>query len=262
MEELKYFDRIEVYVDGNMSSEDQQLFESELKTNVDLKTEYDAYLATKQTLEVFALEQISEELKSLSIVKENTLHDSSESIPSGRIISFPRRILGLAATLLLLIVAGTLWWSNAQYSDKQLARNNFITPNLSTVRGDANLEILAEASEPFYQGKYKITINQLQALDTSHPAYVDAQWLLGYAYLKNGQPQDALTAFQKVLKSDKDQLKASAEWHMILAYLDAGDQQAAEIALDELLQQPSGAYYSKAESLKKDLDTFWHKLTW
>ncbi len=262
MEELKYYDRINEYVEGSMSSENRQLFESELKTNDALKTEYDLYLATMKTLEVFALDQISEELKSLSIAEENTLHDSSESIPSGRIISFPRRILGLAATLLLLIVAGTLWWSNAQYSDRQLAKRNFITPNLSTVRGDTNLEILTEASEAFYQGKYKMIIKQLQSLDSSHPAYVDAQFILGYTYLKNEQPQDALTAFQKVLKSDKDQLKASAEWHMILAHLDVGDQKAAEIALDELLQYPTGAYYSKAKTLKKDLDSFWHKLTW
>lgn len=262
MEELKYYDRIDAYVEGSMSSENRQLFESELKTNEVLKTEYDIYFAAKQTLEVFALEQIGEELKSLSLEEENSFQANSKSIPSGRVISFPRRILSLVATLLLLIVAGTLWWSNAQYSDKQLAEKNFITPNLTNVRGDANHELLTEASEAFYQGKYEMTIKQLQPIDSSHPAYVDAQWLLGYAYLKNGQPQESLAAFMEVLKGDKVQLKASAQWHMILAYLDAGDQKAAESVLDELLQEPNGAYYSKAKTLKKDLDSFWHKLTW
>ena len=262
MDELKYYDRIEAFVGGTMSADEQTRFEAELETNPELKTEYLAYRATHDVMEVLAFEQLQEELREMDIGSTPSSTATTSKEPPARIRRMPRRLLTLAASFLVLVLAGTLWWSNSQYSDQQLAGKHFMTPNLSKVRGTNTEDALSQAATAFYQGNYDTSIRLLQSIPSSDPVYADAQWLLGYACLQEGRAQEAVTAFNVVLSGNKNELKASARWHRILAHIAAGDQVAAEKLLDGLLQDPSDAYFDKARVLKKELHSFWRKWTW
>ncbi len=271
MQNIKYYDRLEDYFNDRLSGEEKQRFELELKTNAELKTEYDAYLATREVIELLAFEQLGTELENMTpaMVKsdlESEEKTAEKTAKKGRVIAFPRRVLSLAAGFLLLILAGTFWWSNAQYGNDALASTYAIGPNLNDLSGrrseDGGDHILPKAAGLYHQGAYRKVIQELRGLPADGSIYPDIQNLLGHAYLKNDQPAAAVESFKAVLAGNKDQLKPGAQWHLILAQLANGDQPAAEAELDRLLQQPAGPYHAKAKALKGSLDSFWRKLAW
>ncbi|RMG84001.1 MAG: hypothetical protein D6714_08800 [Bacteroidetes bacterium] len=98
------------------------------------------------------------------------------------------------------------------------------------------------------------------SVESEMPGYVEAKYILGHAYLKNGQPDKAKDAFLKVVNAPENEWTKSAKWHLVLASLQSGDEQQAIQFLDEIIESNYDEYVDLAKRLKADLESPWRVL--
>lgn len=174
--------------------------------------------------------------------------------PKGLRLGF-RRKLAIAATLLLLIAAGTFWYAQANYSNQALLAANYSAPNFSAPRSTQQDVLYAEAARAFYTGEYEEVISSLKKNDQNTPA---SSLLLAHAYLKTNQ---ADLAIAKRPVTGADELKEEWQWVELLASLANGDASRLQQQLAELTSNPKHAYHNKAKVIQEQTQSTWRRLT-
>lgn len=243
MEELQYFERIEDYIDGNMSPEARQLFEADLQTNPQLQEEYEAMRATMVALEWMVTDELQQEKKSATITPLK--------------VASKRSWWMVAAGFLLLILLGGLGYANLNYSNQKLAQKAYTEPIWTNlVRGENNMET-QEINEALANEHYGYLNEILEKIPEKN---VDMLYLSANAWLKNKHFDPAIERFQQVVNSPDQSRKAAAEWYLVLAYLEKGDTAAAQEQIDRLLQQSNHPNRDKLLELNGQLNSPWRKL--
>lgn len=130
---------------------------------------------------------------------------------------FPWRLVGMAATITLLVMAGFWWFSRAEVIDSSLALADhywettekshlFDAAQRGTGEQDRN-----EAARSFFRsirsyqekGQYPTMIDQLEIYLSTTPAPIpfedDADWLLAISYLANDDLENARIQLRKIV---------------------------------------------------------------
>lgn len=252
MNELEYFDRVEAYAEGRMKAAEKQVFEKELDQNEMLRKEYEAYLASAKILDQLAFEQLRQKVAAI------------ENRGKNRGLFPLRRVLAIAAGLLLLLTIGSLWHYDRYFSNEALLAKYYEFPNVSGLKraGDRALTF-EEAYIAIAKKDFSTAINLLNSFPSTDPNYWEAQYILANLYLKTGQGQKAAETFERVLLLVVDQPEGytkNIDWWLIMAHLQVGDLEVVKSSLKTLLTQPDHPYHADALSLNSDLNNFWRKL--
>ncbi|HFA52073.1 MAG TPA: hypothetical protein ENJ95_23905 [Bacteroidetes bacterium] len=248
MKELKHFDQIHAYAEGQMDSGQRQAFEKELTADAELRAEYDAFLASQKAMEVLAFEQLGKMMGSRS---------PGAGARDVKVVPLWRRAWAQAAAVLLLAGAGLLWYANSQYKNELLADAYYIEPNLSPARGNGNGNLADQAAYAFESGNIEEAIRLAASADPGSSYFQDAQHILGHAYLKNGQFDLAVKAFEKVTNPE---WADDSDWHRALALLAAGRTDEAEKLLVDISNKNEEGYGKRADKLLDKLKSGWRKL--
>jgi len=176
-----------------------------------------------------------------------------------------RRLLAVAASVLVLLVAGSIWFANANYSRTSIAANQYELPMPNSEMG------VVEKESPFKKGRvaffnkqYKESIRLLEGIPSDSEKFTEAQYLLAHAHFNQKSYEKAAGLFTNV-KSNLDQLPMiyreinQINWYLILSKLGAGHDETETRALLKVLKE-NPAYKPKAEALEKALDSGWHHL--
>lgn len=187
------------------------------------------------------------------VSRKNIKHELEqiEAKQATRVVPFRTWAVGIAASVVLVVVAYWLWPRPTE-GEKLFAQYFEPYPNviMPTVRGDLEPDttLMAKAYRAYDREDYQSAISlfeQLKAKDEGTLLY------LGNSYLAIGQTQQAVALFLK-LKSDYHVFDEQAEWYLVLCYLQLNENGRAKKAVDELIGRDS-PYDEKAKQLLKIL---------
>jgi hypothetical protein len=145
-------------------------------------------------------------------------------------------VLGIAASIALLLMAGN-WWIKTNYKIDNVSKNQMVE--------SGNLEI-----------------NPLKKFGGSNPNLPTIDSVRTYYDLR--QYDKAITAYQGFLKDAEliainEQAKQKAEWQLVATYM-AQNNPNYRALLDEIATNPKHLYHQKALELKEKTNSIWWKL--
>ncbi|MFN3997528.1 tetratricopeptide repeat protein [Algoriphagus sp.] len=216
------FERIEEYILGNVSPEEIDAFESEMKKNADLRQKY---------LEVKKIISGIEE-----VALRNNLEIFHQEIDTENQIISPNRSINfwpwVAAAAIALCIATAVWVLYPQQSD---ARSLFAQyyqedPGLVTAMSSETNYEFDRAMVDYKSANYKEAIGRWEKLIQVRPENDTIQYFLGASHLalKNADP--AITYFEAVANNEISFFQKDAIWYLGLAYiLEGKNDQAVEV---------------------------------
>ncbi|MCC6462806.1 MAG: hypothetical protein IT260_20230 [Saprospiraceae bacterium] len=152
------------------------------------------------------------------------------------------RWMGIAATLVLLVMAVWMYRSQDGFQARQLA-DSFIREEQLPYAGfrkgaDAVLEKRMRAVDAYQRKDFNTAIDTWQQLQAQPEFSPDDQFFLGMCYLYNGQAAQALSAFGKHEKMDNpgNRFVQERQFFSALALIKTGDPNTARSVLQALEQ--------------------------
>lgn len=227
-----------------MSDPERQAFEAQLQSDEALRQEVAVYGQLFDGFDELKTEAFRQEVaKWTSEAKANSLSGRA-SIIALKPSRF-RRNIAIAASLLLLISAGLVWWTSQQYTTIEIVQQAYSPPLSEQTMGSQTLapnsfEKTFEAGHQFFQeGDYAKAIEQFEVV-------------IG-ALESNAGNLDQLT---------RSFYMENAKWTHLLARFADGQltDNAFSAELDTFVNDPSGDYADKAAELQNNLNSFWRKL--
>jgi len=174
-----------------------------------------------------------------------------------KIIRLPY-IMGLAASLCLLILAGN-WWLKR---DERLAYRHFESLPSAMAQSDISrsplgkVDVVKAALMKYEGGEYKEAIPLFEeALESYNKDSSILNLYYGISLLGSGKSAEAIQPLGKAARNREGSvpLQRASNWYLALAYLAEGEKEECREVLDQLIKE-KGDYHQQAVSLKKDID--------
>lgn len=207
---MKYLDRIESYLNDDLSEEARASFEKDCQTNPELTEELAFYIKAQQAFKQKKLAALTERYQGIKGSNVIAQHNSNRR----------RLYIGIAssaAVIALLILVGLPIFNNSKINNQLAARETHIQL-LSQTRsevGDQN--IIEKTSYAVLSGNYELALNLLDSLPTNaHKASL----LKASTYFGLKQYEKAAAAYEIYIKSNPDEYEdfLFAQWNLSLAY--------------------------------------------
>lgn len=281
------YDKIEQYVKGKLKDNELDAFEHDIQSNDELAAEVDFY---KKTTHVFKnirdferndtlLSEVDMKLETDDFFKviETQLKEEKSSTTTqveGKIVDISKRrhtsrmrILSLAASILVLVVTGSMIFSNTNYSNPALATLEF--DSLRTIEDKGNLKSsedviqnsLATGLNAIDDQEYSTAIHFFQTIKPTAERYESAQLYLAYALLETGDKATALEIVERLSAQQKNEtISYRAEWLALQILLKEGKVDDSFKSRLDSFSKRSGVFKKNSQGLQKQLNTFWRKL--
>lgn len=240
----KYHTQIEAWLLGELSPEEAQSFENQMKADDSLSKAVKEQEVAFEAIDLLVEENLTHKLKALQ----------EERYAKPRSIGILRRMpLAIAASVVVLIAAGVAFMMNQNFSNQQLVANNFEISDTG-IRGEGNA-----AFDSFANGDYTNAVAQFETILKENPERKAVQLYLGQSYYMLKDYPKALSQFETVFKNNTPDPRFSndARWYMGLTYLAMEDKQNAKTIFEELKNNQVPIFGEKAESILNDLESFW-----
>lgn len=242
-------ERIESYLDKEMSEKDRALFERELQTNDELKSLVNQEKLLRQGLQYADLSNLEGELKSL----DDQLNAEFDNGSKARAFDRPAYLRWAAVLIPILIIAGLFFW---QGQNKNNGLSDFLSANfepyenkaISVTRGGVNE--LNDAQKVFLdydKNDFKAAERGFRKLLDASPDNGQYQFYFGVTLLGLGKSIEARDVFQKHVDNNQP-LSNQAKWYLALAHLDLGESEMGLGLLKELTDSDS-SFYKQARLL-------------
>jgi tetratricopeptide (TPR) repeat protein len=254
---LQFENKIEDYLDGLLSSEEQQTFEDAMKNDkalankVAIVKEINHTIATEGKLKNFkkTLEPISNAHFPNNQKKETTKETVIRPIKNNR------KMWLIAASFLVLVVSSVLIWNvlkSETVDATELFAANYEPFNVNQ-RGENNdlTDIEKQALETYNAKDFAAAIPLLEQLSTENTTDEQLILQLGSAYLSTKQVEKAIAIFQKI-NTESVNCQA-AQWYLALAYLQNDEIEIAKKILETLANSGERTYPVKAKKLLEAL---------
>ena len=241
-----YFDLIDQYLLGRMSATEAQAFEARVAKEPALANALEQQRQAIQLLEINRDIQLKDQLKA---IHQNTIAQSNppNTSPTRSIVPMRRVLIGIAATIALLLIAYFLLPLNQ--SPTQLYASNYQPYSITIgARGQSIPQALTQASTLYQQGQYEAALPIFQSIaDTSQNTLLSLS--IGLCQLALERPTAAITTLKSI---QNDPLYGEpAQWYLALAYLKLEDITNSKSALQAI--QPNTEFYDQAQDLLKEL---------
>lgn len=171
-----------------------------------------------------------------------------------------RRLLSLAASVLVLVVAG-FWYAKSNFSTTALSTNNYLAADIPGTMGGNNTTNVTfqEGLNAFWVQKDLATAKTIfEKIPSTNLEFVEAQYFLGHIAFKEQDYPKAIQQYQQVLSANqlpnfinRDKLT----WNLLLARLGTGENIDTE--LTTILENENSPLYEQAKQLKAQMNSFW-----
>lgn len=247
MQKEKYI-RFDRYLNNELSEEEINSFEEQLKSDADFKEDFDIYSALESSLaskfkneeEAIALQ------KTLSDLGSHYIKQGENDKKETKVISLFRfRNLMVAASIALLI--GFFLFNNGRspvYDD--FAQHNSLE---LVVRGDNN-EAISKAETAFNAKNYEEALKQLTILSVNYPNDAEISLYMGISQLELNHYVEAETIFNAISEGNSA-LATKAVWYKALTFLKQKKLRECEEILKTIPE--SAEEYPQAKRLLKKL---------
>lgn len=251
-----WFERIEKYINGEMSADEKSAFESELSTNKELKAMYN----TQNWLEAEMFEPVKGDENEPAL--KNTLEGlrvqyRSKVTPADQSGSLWQNFyfkigVSVAASVLVFVLVYTVFFNRAQ-DPKQVAEN-YINSNLTEIS-----QTMSRSQDSLQQGiaaynakNYNRALQLFQEVSAKNPANRDAKQYTGYVYLITKDYEKALLTFDQLtsLQGKFNRGKFLKATTLFQRNKEGDDDQARQL-LQEVVKDNAGGEEEAKEWLEK-----------
>jgi len=146
------------------------------------------------------------------------------------------RIMSIAATLLLLVVAG--WWvldAGSSSNPGDLYAEYASPYRVTMVSRDASDATLVQAAQSAYQdADYGTAYASFNKLSEQDPTATQFQFYAGVSALLDKNAAQAIPLFERLLAQEDHLFVEQSRWYLALAHLQKGDSASAKTYLSDI----------------------------
>jgi len=215
------FERIEAYLNNQLSKDDLVVFENRLITEDGLKTKVKDIKTVLTGIETQALKEELDRFHN-EIVK-NEISTTQNNTPV-KVLNWKK----LAIAAILVIGLGGFWLMSGNSNDKLYAEYFSPDPGLPTTMGSNENYEFYEAMVNYKQGDYKTAITKWKTLHSSKPKNDTLNYFIGVAHLANKNERIAIPFLENAIKNTEFALMNDAFYYLGLAYLKEGNTEKAK----------------------------------
>lgn len=244
---IEEFNQIDQYLSGEMKSQERLAFEARLAEDAELRRK----LELQRDLLAGMDYHYSLELKKKLQAGDTPVSSSPKSGKSRPLFPW---VVGIAATFLLLLLAGYFYVSSTTSPTDLYAANYQPYPNIINPlerSGAMPEDTKSRALIAYEKGAFEKAIRLFQ--EAEGPLSPGHHFYLGLSYLEIGNQNQAIARLQKVIESEDQTFYLPALWYQGLAYLSAQEVEAAEEVLKKLTEEEDSTYYERAQEILSDL---------
>lgn len=240
--------KLEDFLDGQLSSEELELLLVELENNKNLADELNLRSEVNQLIK----DKGFIELQNKIALQLNNSNSKSPIVNFGK--DFLRTWQLAAASFALVLVVGGLWYilSNKPYSTEKLVIKYYkpANPILQIRSVEVNSDdALAKAFKYYKENDYNSALKFFKSIDNQ----ITAKFYSGVCYIELEQYDQAIDSFTQIVNDNDNLFVEQAEWYLGLIYL--MDNQKSK-ALDQFIKisQSEGYYSAQANEIIKYLN--------
>lgn len=249
-DELKYFDFIELYVEGNMTELEQRDFEAQLKSNLLLKTEYEKYISCVDGIKGFYSSNLKNQLKEQDLELDMELAMPSKS-------RFKKiRLYSIAATFTLFVIAySILNFFNNERPLKEIAskykEEDKGMPVLMSIGEDSQFN---EAMSLFKQKEFQRSLTIIQSLQAENLNNDTLIFYEGVNYEMLDKTGKAISCYKKLQSVKYSIFTEKAQYRLALCYFQIDDKKNGVDLLKIISKDSHHLYAEQAKEILKELE--------
>jgi len=254
------YDKISRYVDGEMNAEELKAFEEELQQDAELQKATAFYREVNDTLKYKLQTDEGESALRTTLEKMKDQYFSKEALSEktkAKVVPFRpvRRWIAAAAMILVIIIAGILFW--APWKKDLYKQYAYIEMSPVTERGLPADSLLKLAAENFNNKKFAATIPLFESLLKLDPQNTYVHYYYAIALLESSQVEKSRTELAGLYEGNS-LFKYDAAFYMALSYLresvPSGKEKDKDKCKEWLNKIPADAGpYNKAQELLNKL---------
>ncbi len=249
--EKNYFEWIEGYLNDELSVADRNEFEQALSDSEELRGQVEVYPLAEKLLDIALAQEIHD------IIDQVKEEPGTKVVPMKK-RSNVRRLMALAASLLLLATVGFGWMMSGRYSSEGIASTYFEQYDAGVLLGDGDSDVYSQAIIAYQKEDYATAASLFSSITPEDGNYITANFYLGVSKLSTGELTAAETAFNIVASADDPQLREPTDWYLAMTALSAGDDVEARSRLEAITANSGHYYATKAQEVLDDMGTVWH----
>lgn len=236
--EFDEFDRLECYLNNELSDAQKYLLEDELKNDPELQKKLDQLKITGGATEAYGLK-----------IKLDQIHDELYTDNNKPKIGIRKLYYYVAAACISLLALG--WWlySPTQSSAELYTQYFEVYPDFVTSRAIEESG-LSKAIQYYNDEKYQLAANEFQVLYLGDSLKYDVSFYLGLSYLNTGSNTKAIKILNSVVENS-DKYQQQARWYLALAFLKNNQLDKAKTTLLKI--KPLEYHYSESREIIENL---------
>lgn len=232
------FEKIEAYLNGDLSKDEILEFETQLNTDTIFRAKFDDIKTVLTGIETQSLkEQLDIFHKELSANEQDLL------VNDPKVKSLHWRKIAVAA--ILIVGLGSFWLFSGSPNEKLYSEYFTPDPGLPTTMSNTNNYDFYEAMVSYKQGDYKVAIDKWQALQNTKPNNDTLNYFIGVAHLANKNEKTAISFLENASKNSEFPLINDVYYYLGLAYLKDGNIDRAKNNFKNSTLENSKALLSK-----------------
>lgn len=257
---------LERYAKDEMTEEERLYFEKKMSEDESLVQDAQFYKEMANTI------SLKERIKSIDAALEaDKFFENLEIEDEAKLIAVPssrrlgRNILRYAASLLVLFIAGSLWFANVNYSNNQLANLDIqglgLLEESVTRNRDSNKDIFEEGIIAFREKNYEVAISFFENISASNESYSQSLLYLTTAQLELRDYDAAINnALQAIDVTSSTKNRQKLEWILVKAQIGNEKMAESKSLLQKIASDDNHAYQKDAQNLQEQLKSPWRSL--
>lgn len=237
----QYTSLIERYYDSLLNAEETAKFNKLKESDVDFQAELALFEKAEMLLELDAIQALKENARRLDKASNHKTEADS---------SF--RGMKIAASILLISVVGSLFYTQNTYSNESLYQDNYSAAG-DHISDLGNGKTALEAALEFYnKKKYTEATTAFEDIISVDATNQIAQFYLGQSLILDNKSDQGIKALLQVTGD----YQPEARWYAALAQLKNNDESNCIATLKSILESDQDkTYVIKAKKLKAKLDS-------
>jgi tetratricopeptide (TPR) repeat protein len=244
MNNMRYTEWIDKYVDGELDEEGIRQFEAELASNRSLAMEFQL----DKDIEKALMEADMLDLRAKCFVAQEELKLSERKL--AQVVQFTRKYWYAVASVFLvaLITGGLLLFNPGAYSTEKLFKMYYKSGETVGISRSGNANMV-EALRCFSKNEYKAADGLFDKILASDPQNVAVKYYSGISNIEINNFPKAISMFESIIANGNNLYIESAQWYLGLSKLASGKVEEANDLFLVIASTPDHYYSKDANSI-------------
>ncbi len=253
---MKHIDRIQKYLDGNMSDEELVIFRNDLQKDPELVQELDLHRSLGEVIVSRDEERFRKKLD--EAYKNYKILSAGDNEPET--LKSQKRVLKYFTFIVPVLLLFALFFylqGNRKYSNEKIFNtylSSFSNELNSRIQNDVITEInVLEKGEKFFlQSDYSEASRVFLGFLKNNPGSIEAHFYNGLCYIYLNEFKNAIASFEFVIHQPYNYYQEYANWYLTLCYIRTNQNATARNLLKDI-EKGNGFFSSKAKKIERRL---------